>query len=101
MSLKDLARLWSEEGFGYGTVRALGKVLRGRSDSCRYLGGFVAEVSASGGVKTKARGVRGWRMALVNFISFALFLRFVWNAGFCGDTESVGKHAQVSSSHEL
>ena len=63
VSLKDLARLWSEEGFGSVTARALGKMLRGRSDSCRYLGDFVAEVSASGGVMTKARGVRGWRQA--------------------------------------
>ena len=63
VSLKDLARIWAEEGFGSVNARALGKMLRGRSDSCRCLGDFVAEVSASGGIKTKGRRARRWKLA--------------------------------------
>ena len=63
VSLKDLARLWGEEGLGQVTARVMGRMLRGRSDNCRYSGEYINCDSGAIGGKAKARGVRGWRLA--------------------------------------
>ncbi|GMH73878.1 hypothetical protein TrST_g1925 [Triparma strigata] len=56
VSLKDLAELWAEEGFGRTTSRALGKKLRMRTDACKYKG----DILSGGRGQSKARGIKGW-----------------------------------------
>ena len=58
VSLKDLAELWAEEGFGRTTSRALGKKLRMRTDACKYKG----DILSGGRGQSKARGIKGWRL---------------------------------------
>ena len=56
ISLKELSSMWFHEGFGSITTRALGKLLRSRTDKYKYGGEYIPSSS-----KGKARGVRGWR----------------------------------------
>jgi len=58
VSLKDLAELWAEEGFGRTTSRALGKKLRMRTDACKYKG----DILSGSRDQSKARGIKGWRL---------------------------------------
>ena len=63
VSLKDLANLWVEEGFGQVTARTMGRMLRGRSDKCKYCSELDSCDFGGGSGKARARGVRGWRLA--------------------------------------
>ncbi|GMH68305.1 hypothetical protein TrLO_g15071 [Triparma laevis f. longispina] len=58
VSLKDLAELWAEEGFGRNISRALGKKLRMRTDACKY----KVDILSGGRGQSKARGIKGWKL---------------------------------------
>ena len=56
ISLKELSSMWFQEGFGTITTRALGKLLRSRTDKYKYGGEYIPSSSEG-----KAGGIRGWR----------------------------------------